>query len=197
MVDVGKTYFLVGYIDEGISTMREHLALADVAAFEAVLYKLPPSRVNGALAQGPSQPPALAQAKAPGGNPASPSQPEFSDVVKAAIGPLADGKAKIVFFRPGGPGIAVSFIVREQAKELGKLGNRDFFTVDVDLGRHTYTVHSESMDYTTLQVEAGKTYFLAGSIAPGLLIGRPQLDISNVDDFEAALPNLTPSKPLN
>jgi len=91
---------------------------------------------------------------------------------------------------------AVGFIVREGEQELGKLRSGNYFILNVEPGKHTFTVHSEATDNTTLEVEAGATYFLAGSISMGFLAGHPHLNAADVAAFEAALPKLEPSKPL-
>jgi len=107
------------------------------------------------------------------------------------------GKGKILFFRPSKfVGGAVGFIVREGEAELGKLRSGNYFVIDALPGKHTYTVHSEAADNTTLEVEEGETYFVAGSISMGFLVGHPHLAVSTVAAFEEALPKLEPSKPL-
>jgi len=118
--------------------------------------------------------------------------------VLSAIGAPAEGKARIVFFRPGKfVGAAVGFIVREKDAELGKLRNSNWFAVDVEPGTHEYTVHAETKDVTNIEAEAGETYFLVGSIGMGVFAGHPNLAPSDATAFGAALPKLKPSKPLN
>jgi len=121
----------------------------------------------------------------------------FSPKVVEAIGTPSESKGLVVFFRPSKfVGAAVGFIVREDKAELGKLRSGNYFTVDVEPGKHTYVVHSEAKDTTTLEIEAGETYFLSGSISMGFLAGRPHLTPSNAAAFEEALPKLKRSTPL-
>ena len=115
----------------------------------------------------------------------------------AAIGTPEQGKALVVFFRPSKfVGGAVGFKVRENEVELGKLRNGNFFTLQVEPGQHAYDVHSETEDRTIIEAEAGETYFLSGAMGMGVVVGRPNLSPSDAAAFEAALPKLKKSKPL-
>lgn len=122
---------------------------------------------------------------------------EAPDAATAAIGAPDPGKALVVFFRPSAfKGAAIGFIVREGETELGKLRNANFFAVQVEPGKHEYTVHSEAKDVTTIEAEEGETYFLSGEINMGFMAGRPNLSPSDLAAFKAAFPKLKPSKPL-
>ncbi len=122
----------------------------------------------------------------------------FSAEVRAAIGPADASTGKVVFFRPNRfAGAAVGFKVREGETELGKLRNGRFFSIDVAPGTHEYTVHSEAKDVTTLEIEAGETYFVEGRMNMGFMVGRPNLTPSGVEAFEAALGKLKPAEPLS
>jgi hypothetical protein len=121
----------------------------------------------------------------------------FSQKVLEAIGTPQEGKALVVFFRPSKfIGAAIGFIVREGTVELGKLRSGNYFTASVEPGKHTYVVHSEAKDLTDIEVEAGETYFLSGSVTLGFVAGRPNLSPSDAAAFEAALPKLKKSAPL-
>ena len=104
----------------------------------------------------------------------------------------------MVFFRPSKfVGAAIGFKVRENDVELGKLRNGNYFVLAVEPGEHSYVVHSEAKDITRIEAEAGETYFLSGSISMGVMAGRPNLSPSDATAFEAVLPKLKPSKPLD
>lgn len=119
------------------------------------------------------------------------------DAVSAAIGTPEAGKALVVFFRPSAfKGAAIGFIVREGETELGKLRSGNYFTLQVEPGKHDYTVHSEAKDVTTIEAEEGETYFLAGEINMGFMAGRPNLSPSDLEGFKKAFPKLKKSKPL-
>jgi hypothetical protein len=95
------------------------------------------------------------------------------------------GKGQIVFFREKKfTGAAIRFKVREGDTELGKLSNGVYFVVPVDPGTHTYTVHSEAKDVLTLEVEAGETYYVKGSVSMGFLAGHPNLSPSDEASFD-------------
>lgn len=146
-------------------------------------------------------PAAEAPAPAPAAEPVAPapaaSASALGEKVVAAIGSPEQGKALVVFFRPSKfVGGAVGFKVRENEVELGKLRNGNFFTLQVEPGQHAYDVHSETEDRTTIEAEAGETYFLSGAMGMGVMVGRPNLSPSDAAAFEAALPKLKKSKPL-
>lgn len=136
----------------------------------------------------------VAEAAAPA---AAATAPALSEKVLAAIGTPEPGKALVVFFRPSKfVGAAVGFKVRENEVELGKLRNGNYFTLQVEPGQHAYDVHSETEDRTLIEAEAGETYFLSGALGMGVVVGRPNLSPSDAAAFEAALPKLKKSKPL-
>jgi hypothetical protein len=96
-----------------------------------------------------------------------------------------EGKGQIVFFREKKfVGAAVNFKVREGEKELGKLSFGSYFVATVDPGKHDYTVHSEAKDTLHMEVEAGETYYVIGSISMGFLVGRPNLAPSDKTEFD-------------
>ena len=142
--------------------------------------------------------PAAAAAPSKPANAPVAEAPKYSEAVQTAIGPLVAGKGRIVFFRPSKfAGGAVSFIVREKEKELGKLKSGSYFITQETPGKHTYVVHSEAQDLTTIEVEDGETYFVAGSISMGFLAGHPHLNVADLAAFEAALPKMKLSAPLD
>jgi hypothetical protein len=145
----------------------------------------------------PAAPAQAAPVPAPVSSPvAAPTQ--FSEAVLKAIGSPVEGKAQVVFFRPSKfAGAMIGFIVREKDAELGKLRNGNYFVANVEPGKHTYTVHSEASDDTLIELEAGETYFVAGSLSFGFMAGHPHLAVSDVKAFTDALPKLSPSKPLS
>lgn len=108
-----------------------------------------------------------------------------------------EGKGQIVFFRDKKfTGGAISFIVREEEAELGKLSNGTWFVHVAEPGAHAYTVHSEAKDVLNLEVEAGETYYVSSSISMGVLAGRPNLSPSDQAAFDKVAGGLKPSKPL-
>lgn len=100
------------------------------------------------------------------------------------IGPAPEGLGQVVFFRPSKmAGSAIGFKVREGDVELGKLRNGKYFVSNVEPGVHEYVVHSEAKDILTLEVEAGETYYVQGTLTMGILAGRPNLSPSDEATF--------------
>ena len=90
-----------------------------------------------------------------------------------------------MFFRPSKfAGAAIGFKVREGTTELGKLRSGNYFVAAVEPGTHEYTVHSEAKDILTLEVEAGETYYVQGTISMGFMVGRPNLSPSDQATFD-------------
>jgi hypothetical protein len=146
----------------------------------------------------PAEAAAPADAATPATTATAPATTALSKAVIDAVGTPPEGKGLVVFFRPSKfTGGAIGFIVRENQAELGKLRNGNYFAVAVEPGAHVYTVHSEAKDVTNIEVEAGETYFLVGSISMGFMAGHPNLSPSDAAAFEAILPKLKPSKPLD
>lgn len=111
------------------------------------------------------------------------------------VGVPAEGMGQIVFFRPSKlVGGAVGFKVREGETELGKLRSGRYFIAPVAPGVHEYTVHSEAKDVLTLEVEAGETYYVQGTISMGVLAGRPNLSPADATQFAAIAAKLKPAK---
>lgn len=101
------------------------------------------------------------------------------------VGTPAEGKGQIVFFRPSKfTGGAIGFKVREGQTELGKLRSGKYFIANVEPGTHEYTVHSEAKDVLTMEVEAGETYYVHGTITMGFMAGRPNLSPSDQTTFD-------------
>lgn len=129
---------------------------------------------------------------------AAPAAAPTAAALPAGIAPPPEGKGQIVFFRESKfVGGAIGFKVREGETELGKLRSGNYFVHVTDPGAHAYTVHSEAKDILNLEVEAGETYFVSGSISMGVFAGRPNLSPSDQAAFEKVAAKLKPSKPLD
>lgn len=120
-------------------------------------------------------PPAPAAAPAPAPKP-----------VSAPAASAGSGTGTIVFFRESKfAGMAISFKVREGETELGKLSSGSYFVANVPAGAHEFTVHSEAKDVLNIEVDAGETYYVQGSISIGFLAGRPNLAPSDAATFNS------------
>lgn len=114
-----------------------------------------------------------------------------------AIAPPPAGKGQVVFFREKKfAGAAINYKVREGEAELGKLSSGTYFVHLTEPGAHEYTVHSEAKDILNLEVEAGETYYVIGSITMGFMAGRPNLSPSDQAAFDGMAGKLKPAKPI-
>lgn len=156
---------------------------AQAAPAEQVAPAAPPAAETPAA---PVAEPAPAAAPAPAPAPATTAAPA-GPAAEATLGAPAAGKGQIVFFRPSKfVGSAIGFKVREGETELGKLGNGNYFFIDVEPGTHEYVVHSETKDILPLEIDAGETYYVQGSISMGVMVGRPNLSPADKTKFETA-----------
>ncbi len=65
----------------------------------------------------------------------------------------------------------------------GKLRSGKYFVANVEPGKHEYNVHGETKDVLTMEVEAGETYYVLGSLGMGIVAGRPNLSPSDEATF--------------
>jgi len=88
------------------------------------------------------------------------------------------GKALIYFYRPRRMmGMAVGFDVREGDRKLGGLPNGSYFVYHVIPGTHTFSAATEVTKTVTINVRAGQTYYIEGTLGMGAFVGRPELTI--------------------
>ncbi|MDQ3287709.1 MAG: DUF2846 domain-containing protein [Pseudomonadota bacterium] len=128
-----------------------------------------------------------AEAEAPAAEVAAPA-------ANGLIGAAHEGHGQIVFYRPSKmAGAAIGFKVREGDVELGKLRNGRYFVANVEPGVHEYTVHSETKDVLTIEVEEGETYYVQGTLSMGILAGRPNLSPSDEASFNGMSKKLKPA----
>ncbi|MBW8823277.1 MAG: DUF2846 domain-containing protein [Xanthomonadales bacterium] len=167
--------------------MKRTLAALAVA-FACSVATSPTMAQDAAAAQ--TQPaPATAQ-PAPATTPtttsaATPAPAATGTAPEGLVGPAPADKAQVVFFRPSKfAGGAIGFKVREGEQELGKLRSGNYFIAQVTPGKHTYTVHSEAKDDLNMEVDAGETYYVQGTISMGFMVGHPHLAPSDKATFD-------------
>jgi LysM repeat protein len=96
-----------------------------------------------------------------------------------------DGGGTVVFFREKKLfGAGASFKVRENGVELCKLSNGRYCVVNVPAGAHDFSPEKDAKETVKLNVEAGQTYFVQGTISMGFLSGRGNLAASDRSAFE-------------
>ncbi len=124
-------------------------------------------------------------------SPAAQSVSPAPGAVESKVGTPPAGMGQIVFFRPSRfAGGAIGFAVREGDTALGKLRSGNYFVTAVAPGTHVYTVHSEAKDVLTMEVEAGETYYVEGTITMGFMVGRPNLSPSEQATFDGMFTKL-------
>lgn len=92
-------------------------------------------------------------------------------------------QGQIVFFRPGGMGFALGCSVNENGQKISSLGAGRYFVMLAEPGRHEYNVKSEAKDTLALEVKAGETQYARCNIKMGIIVGRPDLKVSNEVEF--------------
>ena len=110
-----------------------------------------------------------------------------------SIPPPPAGQGQVVFFRAKSLlGLGQWFNVREAGKALGKLTNGAYFIQVVSPGPHTYTaiLEPELRDHLKLDVDAGETYFVEGTLTGGLVISAADLTPSSREKFDKAAKDL-------
>ncbi|MFV1984978.1 MAG: hypothetical protein ACC657_15630 [Thiohalomonadales bacterium] len=104
----------------------------------------------------------------------------FSTLTVAANLPEAKpDKGLVIFYRLSKmKGAAIRFEITDNARgSIGFLSNGTIIQNDLEPGEHTFTVRAPSVDgrdSITLNVEAGKTYYIRGEILWGWPAGRPK-----------------------
>jgi hypothetical protein len=110
-----------------------------------------------------------------------------------SIPPPPQGQGQVVFFRAKSLlGTGQWFNVREGGRVVGKLSNGAYFVHVTSPGVHTYTakLEPELKDHLTIDVDAGETYFVEGSLTGGLVIGAADLSPSSRGRFNKAAKHL-------
>lgn len=94
------------------------------------------------------------------------------------------GKGQIVFFRPGGMGMAIGCSVNENGQKVSSLGSGRYFIMVAEPGKHSFSVKSEATDALTLEVEADETQYAACKIKMGFMVGRPDIRPATEAEFK-------------
>ncbi|QNA82771.1 hypothetical protein G4G27_01160 [Sphingomonas sp. So64.6b] len=105
-------------------------------------------------------------------------------------------KGQVIFYRAGGPPLALGCMVREGERaaetRLSKLTKDRYFVHYADPGTHQYWAKNLSKDAVNLEIEAGETYFVKCEIAVGLMSSNPNLSPSDIAEFESVKDKLEP-----
>lgn len=133
--------------------------------------------------------PADESAATPAAEPAA--APAAAPAGAAVVGQPEPGMAQVVFFRASKfAGAAIKVSVFEGDKPLGVLKSGRYFVVSVAPGTHTYSVDGKGKDPLNLEVEAGETYYVNGSISMGFMKGNANLSPSDAAAYQAELKDM-------
>jgi hypothetical protein len=140
-------------------------------------------------------PAAAAATLTPSPEAADTQPPVVANPAHGLISPPSAGKGQVVFFRSSSfIGAAVWYTVKENGHKLGDLSNGAFFTLPADPGVHVFTAATENKDTLRIEVEAGETYYVRGTVHMGVLVGEASISPSDEDSFEKAFRRLHPAK---
>lgn len=87
-------------------------------------------------------------------------------------------------------GAAIQYEVRDNGNVIGALQSGTYFFENATPGEHTYSSKTEAKTDVTIDVEAGKTYYVQGTISMGAFAGHPHLTEASAAAAQAALPKL-------
>lgn len=88
-------------------------------------------------------------------------------------------------------GIMVSYNIKEDQKIVGAVANGTYFYLFADPGKHTYTATTEAEASRTLEIEPGKTYYIACGVELGIFVPRTSLSITHEAEAKSVLSTLT------
>ncbi|OQW56841.1 MAG: hypothetical protein A4S17_13225 [Proteobacteria bacterium HN_bin10] len=107
-----------------------------------------------------------------------------------------EGKGQVVFFRPNRfVGAALTFTVRENDADLGRLPNGRYFVHVAEPGIHEYEIGRN--DTMRMEIEPGETYYAIQSTQMGIVAGRAVLSPSDAAAFSEAYPRMRLWEPRN
>ena len=96
-------------------------------------------------------------------------------------------RAAVYVYRPGMIGAALSPDVVANGVTLASLPAHGYFVYYATPGELTLTQRTEASTSVTLDVKAGETYYVQGSIRLGFFVGHPHLAIVSKDVGESEI----------
>lgn len=97
---------------------------------------------------------------------------------------VLEGMGRIVFWRSGtyvGSGMGCG--VNIGTERISALGAGKYFVLDLKPGAYEFNAKSEAKDVLNTEVEAGETSYVKCTIRMGLMVGRPNLSPSTVEEY--------------
>jgi hypothetical protein len=104
---------------------------------------------------------------------------------------VKEDKGLIIFYRASAfKGGAIRFNLNHGQEPIGALKSGTTLHRYVEPGQHTFWSKVISQDSVTLDVVAGKTYYIKGDVQLGLVAGRPRLTVVPESEAKAAIAKL-------
>ena len=104
---------------------------------------------------------------------------------------VKEDKGLIIFYRASAfKGGAIRFNLNHGQEPIGALKSGTTLHRYVEPGQHTFWSKAISQDSVTLDVVAGKTYYIKGDVQLGLVAGRPRLTVVPESEAKAAIAKL-------
>jgi hypothetical protein len=97
----------------------------------------------------------------------------------------------VYFFRESSfKGGAIQYDVRDNGNVIGALQSGTYFFENATPGKHTYSAKTEAESDVTIDVAAGQTYYVQGTISMGFFAGHPHLKLADASTAQPALAKL-------
>ena len=104
---------------------------------------------------------------------------------------VKEDQGLIIFYRQKAlKGGAIRFNLNHGQEPIGALKSGTTLHRYVEPGQHTFWSKAISQDSVTLDVVAGKTYYIKGIVQLGLVAGRPKLTVVPESEAKAAIAKL-------
>jgi len=111
--------------------------------------------------------------------------------IAANVPEAKSDKGLVIFYRLSGfKGKAIRFNINHAEGSLGQLLSGTYLYKYVEPGQHKFWSQAISQDSITINVEAGKKYYVKGEVGMGVFAGRPQFTQMSESDALADLERL-------
>ncbi len=102
----------------------------------------------------------------------------------ATLPPPPAGQGQIIFWRSGTMvGGAIGCGVNIGTERISALGAGHYFILNLAPGAYEFNAKSEAKDVLNIEVEPGEVEFVKCTIRMGMMVGRPNLSPSTVEEF--------------
>lgn len=103
----------------------------------------------------------------------------------------SEDEGTVYFLREGAfMGGGISYFIHEDDQKIGLLKSGSYFIHRTSPGKRTFWAETEAKAAVTLDIEAGKTYYIEGSVGLGMWAGRPELTEITKPMADKLLPDL-------